>query len=223
MFGTIHEILGPSKPLLASVPAPLPPSPAFQRWLFESPVLSALILAAFGLAALVLLFRRGDQKRGLIVGGALFAGAALIAVVGVMVETTHERLIRLSNEFVDAAADGRVDDAEAMLADDLVIAVGGTTLPGKAIARRGLEALRADIRVDNHFVSEESATVGQNGDSGASQFLVRATSNAGPGTAWFRLNWRADSAEEWRIYLVEVLRVNGQNPEGAGLMNAFGR
>ena len=178
---------------------------------------------AQGPAALILLFRRGDQKRGLIVGGALLAAAIVFAVLGVMVETTHERLIRLSNEFVDAAAEGRVDDAEAMLADDLVIAVGGTTLPGRTLARRGLDALRDDIRVNDHFVSEESATVVAGGGNGASQFLVRATSNTGPGTAWFRLNWRLQPAGGWRIHLIEVLRVNGQNPEDAGLMRAFGR
>lgn len=223
MLHTIHEFLGPSQSLIASVPTPLPPSPALQGWLFERPILSALVLAAFGLAALILLFRRGEQMRGLIVGGGLLAGAVAIAALGIVVETTHERLIRLSNELVDAAAEGRVDDAEGMLADDLVIAVGGTTLPGRQLARRALDGLREDIRVSEHYVSEESATVVAGGDSGASQFLVRAVSSMGPGTAWFRLNWRLDSSGEWRIYLIEVLRVNGQNPEGGGVMGVLGR
>jgi hypothetical protein len=225
MLHTIPEILGPTQTLLASVPAPLPPPPALQAWLFERPILSALVLAAFGLAALILLFRRGEQKRGLIVGGALIGGAVAIAALGILVETTHERLIRLSNDLVDAAAEGRVDDAEAMLSDDLVIAMGGTTLPlsGGTLARQALNGLRDEVRVNEHYVSEESATVVEGGDSGASQFLVRATSNAGPGTAWFRLNWRLDASGEWRIHLIEVLRVNGQNPEGAGMMGVLGR
>lgn len=218
MLHAIHEISGPAT-TLGAAPPPLPVGPAIPHWLFERPITVGLVVGAFALASWVVLSRRGEERRALLVGGALAVIAVSVGAVGSLVETTRERLIRLSNEFVDAVAARETDVASAMLADDLVIAMGGTQLPGGAgLARRALETFHEKVKVTDHLVTDESATGGASG--GASQFFVRASSDVGPGTAWFRLSWREGPAGVWKIFLIEVLRVNGRSPEeaGAGLL-----
>jgi hypothetical protein len=219
----ILDILGPIGSTLASAPPPLPQSPTIERWLFERPILAGVGFGAFALVAFFVLNRRGEARRGLLVGGILAIAAVAFAASGLLVETPRERLIRLSNELVDAVAAGQPDAAGAMLADDLVIAIGSTPVPGGGFARRALETFRDNVRVTEHVVTDESATLGAQPTSGASQFLVRATTDIGFATAWVRLNWRLDQSDDWKVYLIEVLRVNGQTPEGVGAAQFLNR
>lgn len=224
MLHAVLDILGPIAPTLASAPPPLPPSPALERWLFERPVVLGFFLAAFAVAAFLVLNRRGDAKRGVLAGLVLLVLAIAVVATGLGVETRRERLIRLSNEFVDAVVEGDAPAATGLLADDLVVALGSTPIPGGAgLARRAIETFGENVSVSEYIVTDESAAVGKGTNSGASQFLVRATSDLGPGTAWVRLNWRYDPSDDWTIYLIEVLRVNGQTPEGAGAAQFLNR
>ncbi len=224
MLPAILDILGPFASALASAPPPLPNSPAIQQWLFERPILVGVALAAFGIAAFFVLNRRGDAAKGIVAGLMLLLLGIAATVTGIAIETPRERLIRLSNEFVDAVVAGETNAATAMLAPDLVVAVGSTPLPGGGgLARRAIESFTESVNVSDYFVTDESATVNAQASSGASQFLARATSNLGPGSAWVRLNWRLDPSGEWTIYLIEVLRVNGQSPEGAGAAQFLNR
>lgn len=224
MLPAIIDILGPIGSALASAPPPLPPSPTIERWLLERPIVVGVALAAFGIAVFLVLNRRGEARNGALAGLALLALGIAATVTGVLVETPRERLIRLSNEFVDAVVAGETDAATAMLAPDLVVALGSTPLPGGGVlARQAIESFSASVNVTDYFVTDESATVGAGATSGVSQFLARASSNLGPGSAWVRLNWRLDESDDWKVYLIEVLRVNGQTPEGAGAAQFLNR
>jgi len=223
----IHDILGRAIAALATAapgpgagagpPGPLSDPAGLERWLFERPLVTGLALAAFAVALFVLLNRRGKPGRAVAVGGGFMAAAVLAAAVGFLVETPRERMLRLSNELVDAVAAGRTADAAALLADDLVVAVGSTPLPGGgALARSALESFGDRVRVTEHVVTDESARVGDPPTGGLTQFLVRATTDVGPGSAWVRLTWRKGADGAWRVAMLEVLRINGQSPEAVG-------
>ncbi|MGP1310887.1 MAG: hypothetical protein ACTS27_11885 [Phycisphaerales bacterium] len=209
--------------MLASAPPALPGSPALQQWLFERPIVGGLILLAFALASFLVLNRMGKGPKALLVAGLLLLCAVGVTAAGVLVETPRERLIRLSNDLVDSVAEGRVDDARAMLADDLVVALGPSTLPGGDFADRALDAFRSAVRVTEHVVTDESASAASPPTSGVSQFLVRASTDVGFATAWVRLNWRQNPSGAWEVYLLEVLRVNGREPDGSAGFGLFGR
>lgn len=220
MIGAILDI--PGLTVASAPPPPLPPAPALQRWLFESPILPSLALAALAVGLFVVLNRQGRGRGALIAGGGTLVLALAVAAAGALVDTPRERLMRLSRDLVGHIAAGRVDQARAMLDDDLVVAVGGGALPGGMFARGALERLGNEVRITEHVVSDISASAGDAPTTGATQFLVRATSDAGFASVWVRLNWRK-SGDVWRVYLLEVLRVNGREPDGAAGLGPLGR
>lgn len=218
----LNEIFGLSATILASAPPPLPDPPAVERWLFERPFVVGPALLGLGGAIFLALNRRNQATRGLAIGGGLALLGVVLVVVGVLVETPRERLVRQSRALVDAVVAGDAGAVDALLADDLVLSAGPLPIRGKALALRAVEGFQSQVRVTEHGVSAATAAVSGRGGSGASQFRVRAVTNFGPGVAWARLNWRKDPDGEWRIHLIELLRINGREPGDLGGLERLG-
>lgn len=216
----VTEIFGLSA-FLAAAPPSLPAPPALEHWLLERPLVVGPGAFAVGFAAFLVLNRRNQAKQGLLLGGGLMlAGVALLAL-GMLVETTRERLIRHSRELVDAVVAGDAAAVDSLLSPDLVLSAGAVPIRSKPLAMRAVEAFQREVRVTEHGVSAAQAMVTSQGASAATQFRVRAVSNFGPGVAWARLSWRKEPDSSWRIHLIEILRINGREPGSVGGLDRF--
>ena len=120
----LNEIFGLSASLLAAAPPALPDPPALERWLFERPLVVGPALAGFGLAFFLVLNRRNQARQGIAIGGGLAALGVVLLVVGLLVETTRERLIRGSRGLVDAIVASDAAAVDSVLASDLVLDAG---------------------------------------------------------------------------------------------------
>lgn len=211
------EIFGLSSILLGAAPPPLPPPPVIEHWLFERPFVVGPGAFALGLAVFLLLNKRNQAKQGLLVGGGLMALGVVALVLGMTVETSRERVIRHSRELVDALVEGDAATIDSLLSQDLVLSAGAMPIQSKPLAMRAVETFQSQVKVTEHGVSATEAMITSQGNSAATQFRVRAVSNYGPGVGWFRLSWRRQPDGQWRIHLIELLRLNGREPGEFGI------
>ncbi|MBL8746831.1 MAG: hypothetical protein JNK58_10805 [Phycisphaerae bacterium] len=193
----------------------LPPSPPFDRWVLEQPLpLSAACVVA-GIAVMVALHRRGEMKRGALVGSVLMLVGVGVLALGMLIETPRERLRALTSEFVRRVflADG--DWAAAHLSDSLVVASAG-----EAYRRLGKAELVASIRNFAMFRakewSERSRGSVLDGDGiGRTQSTVRVTAgyigNQMIPSTW-EFTWRRGAGDQWQITRLECLTMWGQPP-----------
>lgn len=215
----LTEIFGLPSILLAAAPPSLPQPPALEHWLFERPLVVGPAAIAIGFAFFLVLNRRNQAKQGILVGGGLAVLGAALLLVGTLVETTRERLIRESRALVDAVVAGEQGRVDALLSQELILSAGGpggVPIRSKALAMRAVEEFQSRVRVTEHGFGAAQAMVTSAGDSASSQFRVRAVTNFGPGVAWVRLSWRKEPDGQWRIHLIELLRINGREPGQTG-------
>ena len=80
---------------------------------------------------------------------------------------------------------------------------------------QAVEGFQSQVRVTEHGVARREAVVTGQGTSGATQFRVRGSPTSG-GRRLGALNWRQDPDGEWRVHLIELLRINGRDPGETG-------
>lgn len=198
-------------------PPPLPDPPALEVWLFEQPVVSAGLALGAGALAWFVLRAKGKPRQGTLAGGGLVALAVVLAVVGFVVETARERLAALSGDLLAAARAGDAARLDGLLADDLVLDLGGRggDSGDKALVLEAVGKLKEQAVIDAVRVRSPVSLDGPN--AARSQVWVRTGgAGFGPSLSWWMVSWRREAGGEWRAHLIELLLLNGEKPRGVG-------
>jgi hypothetical protein len=203
-----------------AVPA-LPEPPAFQRFVFEAPLLPALALGLLAVVAFLSLRNAGRVKAGAGVMVGLLAVAGGLFVVAGSVETDRERLMARQDELVAAVANADLDALEDLLDEAVRIRVTGPLGIANGLDKRGIISRVADTTGGAYPVRDfgiiERQAVLDGPNAARTQVHVRVESRGSGGTfTWFRLGWRLSPDGAWRAIEIEPLFMSGVMPYQGG-------
>lgn len=202
-------------PAFQMAPPRLPGPPQATHWLLERPLTVGVALAALGALLFFVFARRTQVKQGAIAGGGVLALGVAMFVLGTVVTTDRERLIRGTEGFVRAVEEGDRDQAAALLSDRLTVRMGDT---GSGLDRDwvlgAVELVGAGMEFERFGLGGMQATIDREG-VGYTQFRVSTReARAGQSISWWKMEWRRDRDGEWRAYDLELLLMNGRRPAG---------
>lgn len=198
------------------VPA-LPDPPAFQRYVFEQPLLPAIAAVVIGVIVFVGLRNAGKGKAALgVLAGLLLAGVGLYTA-GAVVQTDRERLLLAQDELIGAVADADLESLETLIAEDARLRaprlrplVDGLGKSGILTTVRTTTGGAYPVR-DYGIIERQGIIDGPN--AARTQVYLRVESEAAGGTfTWLRLAWRRDGSGAWRVIEIEPLFLSGVMP-----------
>lgn len=200
---------------------PLPEPPALERYLFETPWPTAILIALGAVAVAYALNRSGKGRPAAwtALGGLLVAAG--VVITGLVVTTDRERVADACRELVDATAAIAPERLDLILHPD----VRATTRFGSAhgsgpvvdFVRRRLPG----AGISSARVLEVNAALTA-GDLATTQVRVRVESDVAPPNSWWRVDWQRDASADpedpahgWRATRIEPLWILGvPNPGG---------
>lgn len=205
----------------------LPQPPVWQQLLLERPwgAVGVLVIAAF--LAVVVMNRREQFRRGLMIGGAILGVAGAIFATATLVETDHEKVRGATVRLIDAAATGDVAGTEALLASDSKLhleGMGSFSLSREELLA-GVEALDQQVGVSDHGILDRTAVI-DGPNVARSRVVVRVgLQGGGPTFSSWELTWRLEADGAWRLARMECQSINGRSPGQwfAGELSRFTR
>jgi predicted RNA binding protein with dsRBD fold (UPF0201 family) len=200
-----------------NVPA-LPEPGVFQQYVLEQPIILSVALIVGGLIVFIAMRSRNRMRTGAIV----FAAAALLSAgvyaAGSLVRTDRERLLDAQDRLVDATADVRISELNALLAEDVRVR-SKSRLPR---LRGGLErdqilatvqqVLGERIRLTEVATIERQAVVDGPNAARTQIYLRVDTAELGGSFTWFAIDWRLGADGVWRAVQIEPLFISGVLP-----------
>ena len=157
-----------------------------------------------------------DDRRLVIPAALVFAVAAVILAVGLLVETSGEAAADRTREFVAAASDGRIDEMLAGLDPDATLHVGRIENPGLPIEdlRRMIDALGSRHRIEQNTITLINS-VGTSSDTALVELacLTRTTSSIGTVPSRWLLEWERGSGR-WLVRSITAISIAGRTPTG---------
>ena len=157
-----------------------------------------------------------DDRRLVIPAALVFAVAAVILAVGLLVETSGEAAADRTREFVSAASDGRIDEMLAGLDSDATLHVGRIENPGLPIEdlRRMIDALGSRHRIEQNTITLINS-VGTSSDTALVELacLTRTTSSIGTVPSRWLLEWERGSGR-WLVRSITAISIAGRTPTG---------
>jgi len=200
-----------------SSPDPLPGPGFVELWLNQRSLLSGVGIIFVGLVLLAGPAR--GMKRGWMVAAGVMALGAAIWGFGRVYTSDLEAVQGSTEAFYAAIEAGDRMTVDRLLASEVGIASGGTTLPGlgRGFVLTGVDRAR-EAGVQRLAQEERQAQV-YSDVSAKSQTYIRAVfSGAAPALVWVALDWRKEG-EAWKVRGVDVLLINGRSP-GQALLQA---
>lgn len=193
----------------ASMPH-FPSGPALERWLFEEPIPTMLVLVGLGIIGAYVLRQNG---RGRQMGWALVAAAVLSTAVwslAQLVTTDREVLREGTNAFVEAMATGDRNGARSLLDKDAFLVAAGAEYgnDGDDIADVAPQAARY---VDTYNLRTVSSTM-DGTNTGRTRFDITLGINGSPQLMGWELAWRRVGGS-WRIVRAECMTINNKPPQ----------
>lgn len=211
---------------LADAPVPmLPEGGVFERFVLESPWLLAITLLVVAVAMAALLLKRGDGRRGALLGGGIALVGVVVVLIGTLVTTERERLQARTLGLVGLTVRAQTSELAGYL--DEKVAFSGIAGVG-AIA--GREALLEQVRnypgaaytIRSHSTSSVGVSIdGENVARTQVRVWVRldkdvAMYDAAIGS-WWRLDWRRDPVAgsppgtygPWRVSRITMMQLDG--------------
>jgi len=190
---------------------PLPPTPVFERFLFEQPLLPVIALVLLAIVALVAFSGRGQRRRGLVVAGVLLVAAGAIYATASIVTTTREVLLQQTERLIAATATADTQTLSTLLSGDASLETSGAiarVLPsvesvpelldgvdrymGRQYTLSGWEILDRQATVDGPNVGRTLVRVGVDGDAFSRTHY-----------SWWRLHWTVGPDGVWRCFEIE--------------------
>ena len=199
--------------------AMLPRPPLLQVYLLEQPWYMAIGLAAAGIAAFFVLNRAGKLREGLLLAtGGITLGAAVL-LVGLMVTTERERLMRQTSLLVDAAAGVDTAALDPMLDDPVTVWLGSnpTKMSREELLNKVRDALGGQYRVrDQRTGGLQVVLDGERQARTQVRVWVRAEAMGYdvPIGSWWRIDWRRSDTTPgapWRVYGLTLMQVDGMS------------
>ncbi|MFO0835143.1 MAG: hypothetical protein U0638_09245 [Phycisphaerales bacterium] len=187
----------------------------FDRFLFENPwpLIGALVLA--GAIGFTLLNRKGRITPAL-----ASIAAALVLSTGVwlaarIVTTDRERVRDLTIALVDATA--KVDESALtpMLADDLTLylKVGAITTDHSMDRTATLQQIRRSLgglyKIRDWRITSSDITTSGTQASARLSVSVTTEAYAIPHRSTWRVDWRREPDDTWRVFAIELLEMPG--------------
>ena len=202
---------------LALLGADLPSPPAWERWILERPLATAVALAICGVIGLIVMNQRGRLKAGLILLVALCAAGGVVWGIGAAVETDREAIEHATERLILAVTNSDVQTADQMIHDRLVIASAGAVLPGGFTKADALAAVQGYkwFRIDE-WTQRPDGAVMDGPNTGRTRSVVRAKSSFyGDSTfipTTWEFTWGRGADGNWRVTRVELVSMWGQHP-----------
>lgn len=199
---------------LFAIITPLPDPPFLQVWALERPLPAAILLIIVGLLIVALLARRSQARLGGAIGAVLVLAGLGVFLLGAIVTTERERVIRLTHQLVDAAETGDSGRAGEIIGDDFALAISGTRLSqiNRDVLLGIVENFPAEVQPRGMTILETQAVV-SSPIAARTQFRVRVISNIGPpSVTWWRLDWRRGDNDEWILDTIDWQSLNGRRP-----------
>ena len=157
-----------------------------------------------------------DDRRLVVPAALVFAVAAVILAVGLLVETSGEAAADRTRDFVSAASDGRIDEMLAGLDPDATLHVGRIENPGLPIEdlRRMIDALGSRHRIEQNTITLINS-VGTSSDTALVELacLTRTTSSIGTVPSRWLLEWERGSGR-WLVRSITAISIAGRTPTG---------
>lgn len=205
--GVLAEHLGVLLPgiLTGGGVTPLPKPPPLERYLFEQPLPSMILLGVVALVAVVVFQRRAQLRTGLIVAGGclLLAGGAYALSRAVVTE--REVLQRESLRLVRAVAEADTKYLERILHPEVDL-VANRQFWGN-LGRHGIisrvNALLRNAELRAAVLDNQAVLDGPN--VGRTQLRVRVQDPNYMDLAWWRVDWRREPGGFWRVVRIERL------------------
>ncbi len=198
-----------------SEPPRLPSPPALSHYLFEAPLVPAMVAAGLSLAVAWSLLRAERPRQGLLAGLLGCLGALGLVVVGGVVETSRERVIERSLAIARAVGQGDGMAAGAWLAPNLYLKMGptgsATGSDDREVVIRAARMFPERVRLEA-FAAPSGHAVVDTPTTARTRLRVRTGGGMGPSLSWWQLGWRLDPDGEWRVYTIELLLFNGETP-----------
>lgn len=185
------------------------PSP-IQLWIFEQPILPALVLTSAGLLTLILMRHRDAFKRvALPVGSILILLAIGIYTLGTLTVTQREHLRTRSNDLVQSVANTDAPGLRAMLEPNAQLssifanADNAERIVQLATTRNPGVVQSAQVRTVNVGIYDGDLVA-------TTQIRVRTQGNVMPSLSWWRVDWqRRDDNAPWLVTHIEPIWIQG--------------
>lgn len=195
----------------------LPEPPAFERFLFEQPLVPAVAGVLIAIVVFAALRNAGKPKAGLGVAAGVLAVAAGIFTTGALVETDRERLKDEQDALITAVAYADLDALQDMLAEDARLRAPRLRPLVDGLGKDGIittvrTTTGGAYRVRDIGILERQAVI-DGPNAARTQVYIRVESEAAGATlTWFRLAWRRDADGVWRAIEIEPLFLSGVMP-----------
>lgn len=182
----------------------LPKGPALERWLYEQPVPTMVVLVVMGLIGAYTLRQAGKYKASpipVIAGAVLAVGVWSLASA---VETSRETIKQSTRAFVDAMTSEDYSSARALLDRDVLLSAAGSEYP---IDVDSLASLSREIpkHIDAHNLRKISASLdGEN--VGRTRFDITISADGTPIPMGWEVGWHRVGGE-WRIVRIECKHI----------------
>lgn len=195
---------------LPELPTMANPS-AIEHLLFESGLLTLIVIGAAGLLIGFILFRRARLKTGLLVIALGFALTVGLFVLNSMVATPREQLLTRASALVDAVSVGDAPAMRSMLDPNVRVRTrfGGAGSSDQVIQ---LVTTRANAQIDE--VRADEVRVGLAGPRvGRTQILVRGQADGRLPKSWWVIDWsRPDTqSDQWVATHIEPIWIQGMS------------
>ena len=205
---------------MVSVPG-LPPPPALEHYLLESPWLLALVIVGIGVVGFLVLWFVGRGRQGLKVVGMALVLAGVLVGLAQFVETTREQLMARTKALVDAAVVADTAELRGMVGDSVQVRIGLDAPPGMFLRDSLFKSLNDHFgkggryTITAHWVGAMQAAM-DGPDAAQTQTRVIAKSDAllydvPQGSAW-RVDWRREGDEKagvWRMVGLTLVEMDG--------------
>ncbi len=200
---------------IADLPSPDP----LDRFLFEQPLIPAVVATLVGFACFAALNRQGQVRKGVMMLGLFLAIGGAVFGVGSLVTTDRERIQTRTLALVDRTLEADRAGASELIASDLTV----TTINGAGVGLNRDMFLATIARFDDLGITGSTRSIrGASVDGpnvGRVDCFVRVTGSGGlygggfTPSVW-RFHWRKDSSGEWSLFLLECLSMFGREPGG---------
>ena len=185
----------------------------FTRYILENPWPIGLALLGVAAGLLWLGLREGLANR-IKLGGIFALVSAGVIATGQIVTTPAEHGRSVTRQFVDAAAEQRLNEAEALLAPDAMLGLGSPTNPGfdRNTLTSAMQQLRGRYAIDWHQITTLNAYTRED-DLAEIHMTILVQS---PGTRPIRSRWvihiNRQPDDDWLINRITCISINDREP-----------
>ena len=197
----------------------IPQSSLLSRYILENPWPLGIGLTLLGCACMYFALTREDRR--LLQNGAISCAAGgLVLVIGAIVQTNAESASDATRQFVEAAADGRIDDMSDMLDPNATLHIGRPENTGRPFDELTdeLRMLEGPHRIVSNRIS--SLSFGSDtSDTAITRFscVTETDSSYGPVPSRWMIEWRRDEVGRWAVRRITALKIAGRVPTGSVL------